>query len=257
MDYRELVNLGLAEKEAKVYLAALELGKSPVQAISKRAKVNRATTYVILETLMKKGLVSSLTEGKKQLFFAETPEKLSLIFREQEIQIKERQETLKKLLPELKSIKAPENENPAVRYFEGKEGLIAMTEEFYLTTQNETAKMIYPLDLIKEIFTKEERENFTKRRIKKGVNTEVIYTAEEGERKSSPDGKRIKVDEQKFPITSEIAIFSNKVRLSSLKGKLQGMIIEDNEIAKTLKSLFKLALIGAKYLHKKEKRLEK
>ena len=37
MDYRELTYLGLAEKEAKVYLAALELGKSPVQKIAEKA----------------------------------------------------------------------------------------------------------------------------------------------------------------------------------------------------------------------------
>ena len=76
MDYRELNYLGLNEKEAKVYLAALELGKSSVQNIAKKADVNRATTYVVIEALIKRGLMSSANENKKQYFIAEAPEKL-------------------------------------------------------------------------------------------------------------------------------------------------------------------------------------
>ena len=48
---KELEHLGLSDKEAKVYLAALEMGPSPVQDISHKAHVNRATTYVMIESL--------------------------------------------------------------------------------------------------------------------------------------------------------------------------------------------------------------
>ena len=61
----KLKELGLAEKEAKVFLASLELGSSAVQEIAKKAEINRATTYVIIEKLMKKGLMSSVG-GKRQ-----------------------------------------------------------------------------------------------------------------------------------------------------------------------------------------------
>ncbi|MCG2700945.1 MAG: helix-turn-helix domain-containing protein [Candidatus Falkowbacteria bacterium] len=252
MDYRELVNLGLAEKEAKVYLASLEIGKSVVQKIAQKAEINRATAYVIIEVLMKKGLMSSFVQGKKQYFYAESPEKLNLLFREQVMAIQRKQEYLDKILPELRALKANDKDKPTVRYFEGKAGLIAMTEEFYTTRQNESAKMIYSLDLIKDVFTAEECDQFTKRRIKKGIKTEVIYNSKEGERKSTIDGRRYKIDEKKFPISAEIAIFGNKIRLASLKGKLTGIIVEDKEITKTLKTLFNLALIGIKFLDKRK-----
>ena len=61
---RELVEIGLNEKEAKVYLASLELGQSAVQGISSRSGVNRATTYFIIEGLTAKGLISSFHQGK-------------------------------------------------------------------------------------------------------------------------------------------------------------------------------------------------
>ena len=71
----ELTHLGLGEKEALVYLAALELGPAPVQDISHKAKVNRATTYVMIESLSTRGLISTFVKGKKRYYSAESPDR--------------------------------------------------------------------------------------------------------------------------------------------------------------------------------------
>ena len=71
---KDIEKLGLSEKEAKVYLASLELGPSPVQVISQKSKVNRATTYVVIDSLMAMGLMSTYDEGKKTFFTSESPE---------------------------------------------------------------------------------------------------------------------------------------------------------------------------------------
>ena len=52
---KELQDLGLSEKEAKVYLTALEMGAETAQNIAKKANVNRATTYVQIDSLKAKG----------------------------------------------------------------------------------------------------------------------------------------------------------------------------------------------------------
>ena len=44
---KKLEAVGLTEKQAKVYVAALFLGPAAVQRIAEQAEVNRATTYVI------------------------------------------------------------------------------------------------------------------------------------------------------------------------------------------------------------------
>ena len=69
---RELMEIGLNEKEVKVYLASLELGQSAVQAIANKSGVNRATTYFVIEGLTTKGLISSFHQGKKQFFRSRT-----------------------------------------------------------------------------------------------------------------------------------------------------------------------------------------
>jgi sugar-specific transcriptional regulator TrmB len=47
----QLKELGLTEKQAKIYLALVEIGKGTAYAIAKQAKLKRPITYVILEEL--------------------------------------------------------------------------------------------------------------------------------------------------------------------------------------------------------------
>jgi len=252
MDYRELANLGLSEKEAKVYLAALELGKSPVQKISQKAGVNRATTYVIIEGMMKKGLMSSYHEDKKQFYFAEAPEKLKILFKDQELALKRKEEYLEKLLPELKAINISKEEKPLVRYFEGKEGLRALSEEFYLTKHTEPARMIYSHDLLMNIFSENEILAMRKRRQSRGTKVLSIVNDEQDKLKS--DAIKAIISTKKYPITSDIAIFGDKVRIATQKGNLSGMIIENKEISNTLKVLFDLAWEESRRIDKNKKK---
>jgi len=255
MDHRELVNLGLADKEAKVYLAALELGKSPVQKIAQKAGVNRATTYVIIKGMMKKGLMSSYHEDKKQFFFAESPEKLSILFKNQEQELKRKQEYLEKLLPELKGLNVSKEGRPVVRYFEGKEGMRAMGEEFFLTKHTEPARMIFSYDLLSNVFSESEQAEMRKKRLKKQVKVRSIMNDDlnRADADKVPFAEDVIVSAKKYPITSDIAFFGDKVRIATQKGDLVGLIIENKEIANTLKTLFDLASKYAKTIDKKKK----
>jgi len=247
MDYRELANLGLSEKEAKVYLASLELGKSPVQKIAQKAGVNRATTYVIIEGMMKKGLMSSYTEGKKQFFFAEAPEKLKILFKDQELELKRKEEYLEKLLPGLKALNIEKEGRPTVRYFEGKEGLRAMAHELSDIQKGDTMKIIYSRDLISKIFSDEELIEMARKRVVRNAKAEVIVNDDLGKLKNI-DADYFKISSKEFPISCDIAFFKNKVRIATLREPLFGIIIENKNVSETLKVLFDLA-----FSHLKEK----
>jgi len=58
---QSLQMLGLNEREARVYLALLDLKKSGVLSIAKRAGIKRPTAYHVLESLKAKKLISSTT----------------------------------------------------------------------------------------------------------------------------------------------------------------------------------------------------
>lgn len=241
---KDLENLGLSEKEAKVYIASLQLGKSSVQNISKKAGVNRATTYVIIDELSKKGLISSIYEGKKQYFFAEAPEKLNLLFRDQELEIKRKQKYLQEIIPNLKAINTNKGGKPMIRFFEGKEGVRAIAEELYTGKNKETVRAFYSYDLLTQMFPKEEIDNLRQRRVAKGIKTNVITNDDQNRLKT--DAEVIRIKSKDNPITSDIAIIGDKTRIIIQKGEFAGLVIENKEISNTLKTLFDLAWKGLK-----------
>jgi HTH-type transcriptional regulator, sugar sensing transcriptional regulator len=108
--------LGLTEKEAKVYLALLQMGKGSVPAISLKAEVKKPTTYVILDELRKKGLVTIIPRIKKVLYVAESPRKLL-------VEQKEKEETISEKMPELLAIYNLQEEKPAVKFYQGKKNV--------------------------------------------------------------------------------------------------------------------------------------
>jgi len=56
---KALEQFGLNKKQAKVYLAVLELGSATVNIISNKSGIARSSCYDILNSLIKKGIASS------------------------------------------------------------------------------------------------------------------------------------------------------------------------------------------------------
>lgn len=242
---QELISIGLNEKEAKVYLASLELGQSTVQNISVKAGINRATTYFIIDGLMQRGLVTSFNKGKKQYFFAADPERLLEILEKEKENIERKKDDLQKLLPQLRSLNNKQGGRPLVRYYEGKEGVTSMVDEV-LKAASGTVYMAYSVDAINDVFDRKDVERWRDIRVERGVQMKVMYTYKDGELKNIPNSENTKIPFDKFPITCDIAVYGNKVRIASLDKRLVGVIIEDEEIAKSMEAILKLALESAK-----------
>src|SRR3989338_7584893 len=119
---RTLVEIGLSEKEAGVYLSVLSLGRGTVSQISRQANINRTTGYDILDSLSAKGLVSISGKEPKQEYSAESPENLSTFISGE---IKRKHKILEKteeIIPELKSVHNIKD-RPRVLFYEGRGGL--------------------------------------------------------------------------------------------------------------------------------------
>lgn len=248
----ELKKLGLKDKEAAVYLASLQLGPAPVQTIARKAKVVRATTYVVLESLMQDGLVTKYKEGKKTLFSAEPPgQLLRLIERERET-LTEKQYEFEKMLPQLQILMRSAGERPSVRYFEGLEGLLAMRQEIVMYTA--TGEMIYnftPADHVNAVFRQSEN-SFYRQREAKGLLSRTLFTAKsEKLRVELFSAQKTKFSERRFipyemfPSTSGMTLFRNRIAIGSFTGKLAGVIIESEPMTDMMRRLFEMAWLGA------------
>jgi sugar-specific transcriptional regulator TrmB len=246
---KELQEIGLQDKEAKVYLAALELGHSTVQKIAQKAEIKRPTTYFIIEGLMSRGLMSSFYQGKKQYFIAENPERLLEMLEKEKEELARRQERFRALLPQLASINNREKDKPVVKYYEGKEGILTMVSEHAKASRGHEAYSVYSRDAVDAFVSQQELNEILKERVSNKIKVRTIYTYSKGDLPPLPDTERIRLSEDEFPISCDIAVWNDRIRIASLKNRLVGVVIEDKEIAASLFNVFKLAWQWAQ--HKK------
>ncbi len=238
-----LQDFGLSDKEAQVYVALLAVDNDSVLDLAKKTKINRTTIYLVLESLMKKGLVSEAQLAKKTHYQAESPERLETYIERQKVVLEEQSKKVKDLIPQLKSVQRESGERPVVKYFEGREGIISSMEDFFGPKDEpiDTAYFIYPRHMIEGLFDLGVLSNLRKKRLDKKVPSKALYTYKNGLLQSESGTERIKIDEDKYPLSCDIAVYKNRVKINILKGKLGGISIESQEFADTIKSLFKLA----------------
>ncbi|MEK7642224.1 MAG: helix-turn-helix domain-containing protein [Patescibacteria group bacterium] len=235
-----LQDIGLGDKEATIYLSLLSVEHASVLDLAKKTKIKRPTVYVILESLAKKGLVSETTVGKKTHYYAEPPERLETFVEKRKLALEESQKTLKDIIPQIKSIQRESGEKPIVKYFEGREGIISTAEEIFRNDvgEEDVVYLIYPRDTLDQIFPESERKKFRKARLDKQIKSKVLYTYKKGEIPSDDTGERLKIDESKYPITCDIGIYKDKIRISVLDKRLSSVFIQSKDVADTLRSIF-------------------
>src|SRR3989344_9659879 len=118
MEKQQLQELGFSEGEAEIYLALLKHGKTNVMQIAKITGRHRTHIYDTIEKLKEKGLVSETIIDNKKFLIALSPENILNY-------IKEKEETAKKLVKDLKNLEAKEKEIE-VETFKGLAGLKAV-----------------------------------------------------------------------------------------------------------------------------------
>ena len=112
-----LEQMGLNDKESKIYLACLELGPASILEIAKKAAINRVTAYYIIEGLRQKNLISVTIKKKKKLFVAAEPEEIIKL-------LKEKEEAFISILPQLHALNNLIVKKPRIRFYEGEDGII-------------------------------------------------------------------------------------------------------------------------------------
>jgi len=243
-----LLKLGLSDKEASVYLAALELGEDTAQNIAEKSGVNRATTYVILEKLIQLGLASTVERGKKTVFIAEDPRELNNILNQQRQEIEQRSQLLEDSLTQLRAIYNANNQKPTVRFFEGPDGLEALDRYGHDQFQENMEFMsIMPVDRVEDMFP-DRRKKAISDRVQLGIKSRVIYTHRNGAVLNEPinhsELRTAKyMPKDVFPITGSILIYPGwGVKFFNFEqGNLIGVLIQSPSVAHNLQELFELA----------------
>lgn len=241
--YKQIIEFGLDEKEARVFLAALELGGESVLAIAKKAGINRVATYDALENLIKRGLISTFVKGKRTHYSATEPDRLEHLLELEKQEITNKENVLGRLMPELKSLYNFSTKKPKVMYYEGKAGVKTIQNSF-LKVPDKMLRLIYYYDVLNTAFSKKEMEEYGERRSRLNIKIKAIAVIKDKNlnihKIGDPNVERAYVSYDDFPMESDITIYGNNIAFVSLK-QLFGVVIENEELAKTMKSFFDLA----------------
>ena len=97
-----------------------------------------------------------------------------------------------------------------------------------------------------EALTNEERKHFHAIRMRKNIKGKILYTTSAAELTSDSMGDRFRINEKKYPITCDIAIYRDRIRMNTMGKSLSGIFIRSQDIADTLRSIFDLAYDGLK-----------
>ncbi|MDP3052161.1 MAG: helix-turn-helix domain-containing protein [bacterium] len=236
-----LQNLGLTEKEAKVYLALLQLGKATAYSVAIRANLKNPTAYVILENLIAKGIAQKVPRAKKALYVAISPEDLFSIAKGK---IKNAEE---EALPELKSLSRGKGYQVRASYYEGLSGIKEMYSRlikmmkgkeyigFFAHEKDAPAELLKYFDELNEMF----RKNGIKRRGITVYDPIILerYLNDEFTRKYFFKGKAL--PPEKYNSNISIEIYKNYVQIFSHR-YLQATVIENPDVANVMRQIFEL-----------------
>ena len=235
-----LQEIGLAKKEAAVYLANLKIGESPVSVIAKKAGFNRVSTYDVLRRLNILGLVSYCTKADTKHFSAINPEVLISDY-------KEKVRNLEKALPELRGLINKNSKKPKLRYFDGIQG-IKMVYEDTLTTSTEILNFSNS-EVIRKYWPTYDEEYVKIRAEKKIFLRGISPLDKHGLKVQKEDKENYReirlVSSREFHFTNEINIYDDKVAITSFQDQPFGIIMESKEIAHTQRDIFKMAWLYA------------
>ena len=232
-----LKSLGFSDRSVTIYMALLQLGPSSVRKLAEFCDLNRGVVYEDLKWLQEQELVDLFEKENKQFFVAEDPEKLLVVVKRQEENLKDVLTVVQNSIPELKSLHNKGGAQPVARYFESSE--ISKILEDVLKVCEERAVLeyrIYSTAGIREYLYKG-FETFSDVRVAKGIGVKVIAIGEGGELRGLDERKWLKAENA---TPTYIIMYPGKTAYISLNAKKEavGVVIENEGVCETQKVIF-------------------
>lgn len=229
--------LGFTPKEARVYMAVLELGETDATSIAKKAEMKRTTVYNILPELVSSGLIKkSLSRGKTR-FYVESPKNLETL-------VEEKAQTVKSIIPDLTGMQGDFFNKPRITVYEGAEGMREIYKDFINSSLPGDIVLSYAgtRDHYKYL-SKDFLTEFIHKRVARRVRLRLIAGKSSlSEELKSNGGKFLRevktIEDADFDFVGEVIMCMNRVAFISYKENYLGVVIESKEIAAMHRAAF-------------------
>lgn len=232
-----LLDIGLTENEASVYISSLALGPTTIIKLSKAAEINRTTVYTIIESLKKKGLMYIEPHGFKQLYAAEHPNKLSNT-------LQSKKNNLERLLPEFIGLFNLKGQESKIRYYEG----LTSIQQLYMDTLDDPG---YQEDYL--VITNQEKwysldekfaQKYIEKRAKKMIQTRMLFTdstiAQEHKEYEKNYNQEVRILPKDDALDTDLVITPKRIIISQTSLPYSAIEIQSPSVVKMQKSLFEI-----------------
>lgn len=239
-----LTEIGLTKSEISVYFALLDLGENTSGPIIKQANIASGKAYLVLDKLLKKGLVTYVIKSGKKYYHAKDPSKLIDYLDEKENEIKNKKEELKKIIPKLQEIYSEKKGSPKAEIFEGINGI----KTFY----EWTLKSLKAGNTINILGCPKEANDifgnyllyWNKKRIDLGIKMQILYnqnSREHGKIREKMKLTDVKYMKQELETPAWFVIFEDYVGIINVHGNSTAcFLIKNKETAESYRKYFEI-----------------
>lgn len=230
-----LEKLGLSDKEARTYVAILELGSASIKPIAGRAGLKRTSLYNFIDHLVELGLVSQVEIRGRMHYQANPPSRLVDLERERLKQVEQ-------ALPEFMGLFNLVKDKPRIQYFEGAEQMRHIIAE-EPKCKSEILAIWSGTDVI-NLFGQQFIDQIDQQRIAAGVGIRVVRIWEKDEpfemfREGAGKKRELRYAPEGVNYSLSVSIYdTGKVGFISSKKEGFGILIESPELAELMKMLF-------------------
>ncbi|KKW30312.1 MAG: hypothetical protein UY72_C0015G0009 [Candidatus Uhrbacteria bacterium GW2011_GWD2_52_7] len=233
-------SLGLAPKEARVYLTLLKEGPSSVRQLATATGINRGTVYDVLKELQAYSLVRFYNAETRQYFVAAPPKRLEELAAEKRDGLARASAELSSVIPELEALFDGGDRTPVARMFEGADGVRSILEDVLSSMSQHAGDeyYVYSSSAVRDAGLYRAFPDYTQQRIDRGIRVKNISF---GKRVSGTSG----LDERKWidqlaGAPTYVLMYAGKVAHIFLdtKGEFVGLIIDNRAVFETQKLLF-------------------
>jgi sugar-specific transcriptional regulator TrmB len=223
--------LGFPKHSDSVYGVLETSGPHSVSAIGKRIRVHRPAIYRSLLALVKAGLVSEKTFGKRPFYIAESHDRIARLFSGETLKVKAVE----------KAERNVKNSMGSIRYFEGERGITSIFNDVAEHCKKGETFYRYTSERDLDEVNKYLPTNYRKRRDTKRLERLVISNPESGKKKRNRLERFIKYlgsDKESFHQNAIQIIYGSRIAFIDLNTH-KAFIIENKTLAEFQKSIFK------------------
>lgn len=244
---KKLQNIGLTEREARVYLYLLEYKESKTGIMCSKLNIPNSHIYRILEKLLDKGIISYKIVNNIKVFRPVDPESLFALFKEKEEQLENEKKDLRAFISNLKKIEIKEKKLNDFKYFEGISGVRSMFTEFIESWVSDSRVYIASAPIAYEKWNAFLLDMFHPPRIKKNIHQQLIVPTRLKKFALERDKfQPIEIKYSDVEMEAEFGVCGDYTYFLSYGDKPYALLIKDKNFANTQIKIFQVMWASAK-----------